>query len=256
MGVLQRFERRIEELVNKPFAKAFKSDVEPVEIASALQRECDDRGVIVARGRTMVPNEFSVELGRHDHGRLSIYAGTLSDELAAMVREHADEQGYTFLGPVRVGFDEVDDLDTGMFRVRSAAVPSAQQNLPPRAPASPARPAPVGSRRPAVAGPWFELGGERYPLGPETTLIGRGADVDLRIDDPGVSRHHAQVSMTNEGTMLRDLQSTNGVYVDGERVAGASLREGNRVQLGSTVIVFHDAATDVGEGEGSLTWTP
>ena len=82
MGVLQRFERRIEEMVNRPFARAFKAEVQPVEIASALQRECDDRAAIVARGRTMVPNAFTVALGSHDHERLSVYAEALGDELA------------------------------------------------------------------------------------------------------------------------------------------------------------------------------
>jgi len=85
VGVLQRFERRIEEMVNRPFARAFKAEVQPVEIASALQRECDDRAAIVARGRTMVPNVFTVALGDHDHDRLSTYAEALGAELAAMV---------------------------------------------------------------------------------------------------------------------------------------------------------------------------
>src|SRR4029077_11757632 len=102
VGVPQRFEGRIEEIVNRPFARAFKAEVQPVEIASALQRECTDRAAIVAKGRTMVPNVFTVELGGHDHDRLSTYADALGEELSAMVREHAEEQRYTFLGPVSV----------------------------------------------------------------------------------------------------------------------------------------------------------
>ena len=100
MGVLQRFERRLEGLVSGAFAKAFKADVQPVEIASALQRELDDRAAIVGKNNTIVPNHFVVELSRHDYDRLSVYAKTLSDELAEVVREHSAEQHYQLRGDV------------------------------------------------------------------------------------------------------------------------------------------------------------
>ena len=227
MGVLQRFERRLEELVNRPFAKAFKSEVEPVEIASALQRECDDRAAIVARGRTMVPNEFIVELGPSDHERLSVYAGPLSGELASMVREHAQEQNYSFLGPVQIGFEQADDLETGRFRIRSKAVAGAT-------PTSPEPTQQVGG-----ATPWLEVGTTTYALSRPVTTLGRGSDVDLRIDDPGISRRHAEVRVSGDRAMLTDLGSTNGCVVDGREVQQAELRDGSRIVLGSTTVVFH-----------------
>jgi hypothetical protein len=225
VGGLQRFERRLEELVNRPFAKAFKSEVEPVEIASALQRECNDRAAIVARGRTMVPNEFTVELGSSDYQRLSVYAEPLSAELAAMVSEHAAEQGYVFLGPVQVTFEEVDELDTGSFRIRSAAVAGAV----------PAGRAPA----PSAGTPWLEVGSTRYSLTRPVTSIGRGSDTDLRIDDPGISRRHAEIRVDGSRAVLVDLGSTNGSVVDGHQVAQAELADGTRVTLGSTTVVFH-----------------
>src|SRR5438067_2607614 len=102
VGVLQRFERRLGGLVEGAFAKVFKGEVQPVEIASALQREADDRKTVVGEGKVLVPNDFVVELGARDHARLDPWADPLGRELAAMVREHAAEQGYTFVGPVRV----------------------------------------------------------------------------------------------------------------------------------------------------------
>ena len=227
MGVLQRFERRIEEMVNRPFARAFKAEVQPVEIASALQRECDDRAAIVARGRTMVPNAFTVALGEHDHARLAVYEQALAGELAAMVREHADEQGYAFLGPVSIAFERDDSLETGRFHVRSAAVAGAS-----------ARDAGGGGGAPG-AGPWVEVGGTTYALSRATTTLGRGADADLRIDDPGISRQHAQLRRSGGDVTIVDLGSTNGVLVDGEPVSEARLRDGSRVQLGSTLVTFH-----------------
>ena len=230
MGVLQRFERRIEEMVNRPFARAFKAEVQPVEIASALQRECDDRAAIVARGRTMVPNAFTVALGSHDHERLSVYAEALGGELAAMVREHADEQGYAFIGPVTVDFELDDELPTGRFQVRSAAVAGATA-------------AETSTGVPAAGGgtglPWVEVGTTTYALARAVTRIGRGADTDLRIDDPGISRHHAELRRSGGDVTVVDLGSTNGVLVDGQRVDEQRLRDGATVTMGSTKLTFH-----------------
>lgn len=229
MGVLQRFERRLDRLVNGAFAKAFKADVQPVEIASALQRECDDRAAIVSKGRTMVPNRFVVELGERDHERLSVYAQTLGTELADMVVDHAREQHYTFVGPVEVTFEQADDLDTGMFRVRSAAEAAVE-----------ARPG-VGSSATSGRGPVrarLEVGGSTYPVSRGSTTIGRGTDTDLRIDDPGISRRHAEIRLSGEIAEVIDLGSTNGTVVDDEEVRRARLEDGTRIRLGSTTLVF------------------
>ena len=231
MGVLQRFERRIEDMVNRPFARAFKAEVQPVEIASALQRECDDRAAIVARGRTMVPNAFTVALGPHDHERLNVYAEALGQELAAMVREHAEEQRYVFIGPVSVTFERDEELPTGRFQVRSAAVAGATGR---------------GQDTLSAGGagvPWVEVGSTTYALARPTTRIGRGADADLRIDDPGISRNHAELRRSGGDVTVVDLGSTNGVVVDGERVEQARLRNGSRVVMGSTTLVFHEGRT-------------
>ena len=121
MGVLSRFERRLEGMVEGAFARTFKSELQPVEIASAVQREMDDRAAIVAQGRTLVPNDFVVELAESDHERLAVYADSLSVEFANLAREHAKEQGYSFVGPVRVRFEGVSGLAMGTFRIRSGA---------------------------------------------------------------------------------------------------------------------------------------
>jgi len=228
MGVLQRFERRIEEMVNRPFARAFKAEVQPVELASALQRECDDRAAIVSRGRTMVPNEFTVVLGEHDYDRLSVYADPLGAELASMVSEHAAEQHYAFLGPVSVAFERDDELETGRFRVRSSAVAGAVAADPSR-----------GSQAGRTGNPWLEVGSTSYALTSPTTSIGRGTDADLRIDDPGISRHHADIRQQGGDVTIVDAGSTNGIVIDGRRVQQARLEDGAAVLLGSTTLVFH-----------------
>ncbi len=154
MGVLKRFEQRLEGLVNGTFAKVFKSEVQPVEIAGALQRECDNNATIWNRDRTVVPNDFIVELSAPDYERLSPYSGQLGDELAGLVRDYAKQQRYTFMGPIKVHLEKADDLDTGLYRVRSRTLassssPSAQPLDPGHA--GPAAP-PPGQGRPGGYG--------------------------------------------------------------------------------------------------------
>jgi hypothetical protein len=230
VGLLERFEDSLDRLVNGAFARAFKAEVQPVEIAAALQREMDERAAVVSRGRTVVPNVFAVDLSPHDHERLSVYSATLTDELAGMVREYAEEQRYTFLGGTEVTLRRDESLDTGLFRVHSEA--KAEVVTTPQGTRTPAL-APAGAGHPRlVAGDDVA-----HPLTRAVTRIGRGTDVDVRVDDPGVSRHHAEILLGRE-ILLRDLGSTNGTYVDGVQVGEVALRDGAVIQLGGTRMTF------------------
>jgi hypothetical protein len=252
VGVLDRFEKGIERAVNGAFAKAFRSEVQPVEIASALRRAVDEKAAVIGRGRTLVPNAFVVELGANDQQRLAEYADALSDELVANLREHAEHQRYAFVGPVSVAFETVDELDTGVFRVRSATVKGRQVEArlarvpdlvprdpdlptpPPRA-AVPARP--QAPQRPARR-PWLEVDGQVYPLVGPVTVVGRGDEADVVLDDPGISRRHAEIRVTTDGphlaATLTDLGSTNGTFVDGDLARSRTLSDGATITMGRT----------------------
>ncbi|AYG81776.1 FHA domain-containing protein FhaA [Streptomyces hundungensis] len=283
MGVLKRFEQRLEGLVNGTFAKVFKSEVQPVEIAGALQRECDNNASIWNRDRTVVPNDFIVELSAPDFERLSPYSGQLGDELSGLVRDYAKQQRYTFMGPIKVHLEKAEDLDTGLYRVRSRTLasstdqqgpgpgPGAGQRPAPAAPqggrggygyppaAAPPMPAapppgrPTASpadRRPAGPGPmpgghgqvrrWIEINGTRHQISRPTLVLGRSTDADVRIDDPGVSRRHCEIR-TGTPPTIQDLGSTNGIVVDGQHTTRATLRDGSRIVVGSTTIVYRQA---------------
>ncbi|GAA1966098.1 FhaA domain-containing protein [Kitasatospora viridis] len=299
MGVLKKFEQRLEGLVNGTFAKVFKSEVQPVEIAGALQRECDNNATIWNRDRTVVPNDFIVELSPHDHERLSPYAAQLGQELAGMVLEYAEAQRYSFLGPLQVNLERADDLDTGLYRVRSRTLASdAPESAPaagyqsgypatpppaapreagfgrPREAEPPAPPAAQGwaqSSQPTYAGSapltpsappamppapaggnvrpfpgsgtgagsrrWIEINGTRHQITGNACVLGRSTEADVRIDDPGVSRKHAEIRPGNPAMVL-DLGSTNGIVVDGQHTQRATLRDGSRIVVGSTTIIY------------------
>src|SRR5690242_11810181 len=157
MGVLKKFEQRLEGLVNGTFAKVFKSEVQPVEIAGALQRECDNNATIWNRDRTVVPTDFIVELSAPDFERLSPYSGQLGDELAGMVRDYAKQQRYTFMGPIKVNLEKADDLDTGLYRVRSRTLASSSSQQAQHTPQAP------GAAAPGRAGQGAPVGGYGYP---------------------------------------------------------------------------------------------
>ncbi len=229
MGLLDRFEQRLDRMVNGAFARAFKAEVQPVEIASALQREIDERAAVVSRGRTVVPNVFTVDLSAHDHDRLSVYAGTITGELTGMIREYAEEQRYTFLGGTVVTLRRDEALETGLFRVLSEA--KAEVATTPHGGRAPVA-APAG-----VGHPRLVADDTAHPLTRAVTRLGRGTDVDIRVDDPGVSRYHAEILLGRE-VVLRDLSSTNGTYVDGVQVGETVLRDGSVVQLGGTRLTF------------------
>jgi len=247
--VLQRFERRLEGLVEGAFARAFKSELQPVEIASAVQREMDDRAAIVAQGRTLVPNDFVVELAEPDNERLAVYAGSLGVELANLARDYAKEQGYSFVGPVRMRFQGVPDLTTGTFRIRSGVIRgSTVEGGEIRQPASDL-PRPPGSfaGRPRLVVSSSGVSPDGNPHGPDqrtyelttpVTLLGRGTDCDLRLVDPGVSRHHAELRVEDSDVVVVDLGSTNGTFVNGQPIRRAPLSDGSRVTIGRTTLTF------------------
>jgi hypothetical protein len=250
MGIFGRFERRVEGAVNGAFARAFKGDVQPVEIAARLQRELDAEAKLLSRDKRLVPNEFVVGLSPHDHDKLAPYSKTLTSELAAELRSHASDTGYVFNGPIRIHFELDPTLPTGRFTVASEAVAGVEE----RGAAAPGTRDRSGEERPPAAPRTtavrsrlvLEVNGTRHPLEPPGLVIGRGTEADLRINDPGISRRHAEIRVRAEGPSLSidivDLGSTNGIVVNGHKVAQAVLQEGSRIEIGSTRMLVHAPA--------------
>jgi hypothetical protein len=236
MGGLQDFEHKLEQLISGAFARAFRSAVQPVEISAALQREVDNNAQILSRDRRLVPNAFHVELSPMDIERMTPDA--LVEEFTNALRDHAEQQSYVFPGPVTIEFEEADDLTTGRFRVRSKAMAKVSHN---------ATHTQVGRAKALL-----EVNGTQHPLDPPGLIVGRGTEADLRINDPGVSRRHIEFLVERDGKGVRitvqDLGSTNGMLVDGLKVAQATLLDGSTVKIGNTTLtvnVVNEKAADV-----------
>jgi hypothetical protein len=250
VSVLQRFEKRLEGLVEGAFAKVFKGVVHPVEILNAMQREAEAHKAILAGGRTLVPNRYVIDLSPYDHSRLAPYAAALAQELAQSQAEFIGEQAWTVYGDVIVEIERGDGLDTGMFRV-TAEVYTGGEVAPVQQPAYDAAPAyspyeqQQGGYPPAPGGHngarsvgLVSGDGRTYPLQMGSTVIGRGDQANLRLPDVGISRRHARLDYDGSQVVLTDLGSTNGTMVNGQRVSAVALNPGDMIQLGTTTLTF------------------
>jgi hypothetical protein len=163
---------------------------------------------------------------------------------------------------VRMRFEGVPDMTTGTFRIRSGVIRGSTieggeirlpaSDLPrPQGRGFPGHPRLLVSGPGAPGGPGASGGGDQhiYELVTPVTLLGRGTDCDLRLVDPGVSRHHAELRVENEQVVLVDLSSTNGTFVNGQPVRRVALTDGTQVSLGRTTLVFHQDRQD-GQGSG------
>ncbi|HHU37999.1 MAG TPA: DUF3662 domain-containing protein [Propionibacterium sp.] len=235
MGVFDNLERKLEGVVNGAFARAFKGDVQPVEITARLQKELDAEARLLSRDRRLVPNDFTVGLSRHDYDRLVPYSRTLNSDIIPQLREYAANAGYVFNGPVTIAYELEASLPVGRFTVESQAVAAA---------ATPATTTSI--RRASLV---LEVNGIRHPLSPPGFTLGRGTDADVRINDPGISRLHARVSVrgteASPQVVIEDMGSTNGIIVDGRRVQNAPLHDGSRIELGNTRMLVRSPVADV-----------
>lgn len=233
MGVFDNIERKLEDVVNGAFARAFKGDVQPVEITARLQKELDAEAKVLSRDRRLVPNDFVVRLSSHDYDRLTPYSRTLNAEIIPELRDYAANAGFVFNGPVTIAYELDAALPIGRFTVESQAVAAAGAAV---------EASDTAIRR---AGLVLEVNGIRHPLTPPGFTIGRGTDADVRINDPGISRVHARLRVDGpDRCTIEDLGSTNGLTVDGRRVQSCALREGSRIEMGNTRLLVRSPVSD------------
>ena len=238
MSVLRAIESKLESLFEGVFGRAFRTNVQPVELARKLVKEMDDhRNVSVSR--VYVPND-----------QFSNYESQLQDELAEYLAEHARRENYALLTSPRVLLATDDDLGVGVFGIATRVVQS--DSAKPAAPSHTMiyRPDAVPAPQPTEAASPVELGiereiavlswsGQRHEIGRPRLVLGRSKDADVQIVDPNVSRRHAELRHEGSDYWLIDLDSTNGVEVRGKRVKRLKLEDGTRFTIGSTEIAFN-----------------
>jgi hypothetical protein len=213
---LQQFERRLERLVEGAFAKAFRSGLQPVELARRLTREMDLQRTVGVRGM-IAPNVFTFELATEDLDRFASFSDTLAAELATEARDHARGEGYNLVGPVEIELVAGMGLTAGTVNVIADVV---EGETPP-------------------AGAVVLPDGRRVEVTGEGISIGRLASCDVVLeDDLEVSRKHAEVRINAGRAFVVDLGSRNGTKVNGAGVKERALSDGDQVTVGVTTLRY------------------
>jgi hypothetical protein len=251
MSVLRNLEAKLGGLVEGAFSRAFKSSVQPVELAHKLAKEMEE-SQMVSVSRVYVPNHYRVFLSPQDREQFSSYEPALRKELSDYLLEHARHEGLALTSRPQVEFMTDERLELGEFGIQAQLLsPPEEEEAAPApdmapsagdfghtmvyAPDRAARKleAPVSQTQGLLVGE-----GRRSVLSGERVLIGRSRECDVVLDDPNISRRHAEVRRDGDGWAVVDLGSTNGIKVNGRRVDDVLLQPGDRITLGLTELTF------------------
>jgi hypothetical protein len=252
--MLRSIEQKLESLFEGVFGRAFRTNVQPVELARKLQKEMDDHKN-VSVSRVYVPNEYSIYLSPEDREQFSGYETSLVDELQGYLAEHARREGYALLTSPKVVLNTDDDLDRGEFGIATRMVQPERRSPKRDEPAGEAAPghtmiykpkqapqatqavsaAELGMEQEQVSLQWD---GRRRDVDKRRILIGRSRECDVQVEDANVSRRHAELRQEGASYWIVDLDSTNGIEVNGRKLKRSKLEDGDRVTMGSTDILF------------------
>lgn len=225
MSAFDKLERSVENAVDNVFSRAFRSDLKPVELATAVKKAMDDRAASMSEDRVIVPNDFQIAMCSADFSKLEEWGEeSIVSELSSVAVTYAIEQRYTFLGPIAIRFVTSPELTRGKVTVhgssrRGAVAPATTTDATPQ-------------------NPIIDVAGERWVLTGAVIVIGRGSACDITVDDSGVSRRHLELKVTPSGVIATDLDTTNGTFVEGHRITAATLVDGNTITIGRTRIMF------------------
>lgn len=225
MSILERFEQRVDRLVNGALDDANETDLKPIEIAAALHSEVDDNANSIGAGRTVAPNAFAIDFSATDFARLMPFEAPLKNELISVVKEHIAAKKFMTADAVGISFALDNSLPSGVFRITSESVDESGNKID-DVPAAVVR-----------KGAHVLINGYAHPLTLQRTVFGRGTEADVRIDDNGVSRKHFEIVL---GTppKLHDLNSTNGTYIYADRITEVDLVTDVDIKVGNTVVQF------------------
>jgi FHA domain-containing protein len=250
--VLRSIEQKIESLFEGAFGRAFRRNVQPVELARKLAKEMDDYKM-VSVSQVYAPNEYIVYLSPGDRAQFETYEPALVKELQQYLTEHARREGYVLLSKPDVSFETDEDLEVGLFGIANRMIQrESPEEAPEQAPEPGATrvyravPAETEAVSPDELGVEPEpeplasltVNGTSHELRKPSVLIGRSKECDIRVSDPNVSRRHAEIRQEGSSYWIVDLGSTNGLSVNGRQLKRSKLDEGDRITLGSTELVF------------------
>ena len=250
MSVLRSIESKIASLVEGTFSRAFRSEVRPVEIARRLAREMEEHKSFSVN-RTYVPNEYRVYLSPRDRDRFASYEEALAAELGGYLLEHARRERFAMLSKPVIQFETDDRLGLGEFGIQTRVVQPEHESAGPPQQEEPSGRTMIYSTAGRVAEPLEErararqqnallmIDGKRMVVGPAGVTIGRSRECDVVLNDPNISRQHAEIRPRGGSWVLTDLGSTNGSCINGRRIEHPEvIKPGDEIEVGTSVIRF------------------
>jgi hypothetical protein len=250
MSVLRNLEAKLGGIVEGAFGRAFKTSVQPVELAHKLAKEMEENQM-VSVSRVYVPNHYRVFLSPRDREQFQSYEPALRKELSDYLLEHARQERLALTSRPQIEFHTDDRLELGEFGIQAQLLggPEEDAELAEAGPSAgdfghtmvysadreAARPLePVADRRQAL----LIAEGRRNVLSGERVMVGRSRECDVVVSDPNVSRRHIELRRGERGWAAVDLGSTNGMKVNGRRLGHAELEPGDRITIGITDLTF------------------
>jgi hypothetical protein len=252
--VLRTIEQKIESLFEGAFGRAFRRNVQPVELARKLAKEMDDYKM-VSVSQVYAPNEYVVYLSPRDRDQFESYEPALVKELEDYLAEHGRREGYLLLSRPNVSFRTDEDLEVGLFGISNRMIQREAPDSPPEPDvepgatriyrATPSETEAVSAEElgmePEQEPATITVDGAQHRLEKPVMVIGRSKDTDIRVADANISRRHAEIRQEGSTFWIVDLDSTNGVAVNGRALKRAKLDDEDRITLGSTELVFRRA---------------
>jgi hypothetical protein len=236
MSVLRTLETKIADLVEGAFGRAFRSEITPVELARRLVREMD-RHRQSSLASTVVPNEYVVWLSPGDRRHFAAIEDSLVEELATHLLEHARAERLTLPSRPQIHLRTDERLSLGECGIEATLVSAPAEPVARRAPIAPPAEEPVAGE--LLPRAYVDVGGRRVPVGPGGSMIGRSNDADIVIAAHEVSRRHAQIAPDRDGWTLVDLDSTNGVRLNGRPLGVPTrLADGDVIEIGAVELIF------------------
>lgn len=243
MSWLNKLSDKANKVAKNVTSKIGSGELQPTSYVSALQNELDEQAVEVDKGRKVGPNKFSITISTADFDKIEQWGQQeFANELADSISEHGVVNDYHFIGSISVIFMEDEGASPGEITIVSEAQKSdedsiddfqdddfnnsiAYSDLP-------------SAENLQSSFPVVELDGKRFVLNKDSTMIGRGSDCDIILEDPNVSRHHIEIKITPRGTIVKDLNSANGTFVEGHQIPAATLLNGNVITIGKTALIY------------------
>lgn len=215
--VLKRIEQKLEKLVEGTFTRVFPSSVKPIELGKRIRRVLEDKKTIGVQGQIIIPNRYVISLSPKDLENIESIQESIQREISSSIRDHANDENYHFQGTLTVEIFSNSSLKTGSIEV-DGLFEENKGGFPP--------------------GSLIDENGKRLIITEQKLSIGRDTKSTMQVVDVEVSRNHAEIRLLNTSFVLIDLQSTNGTFVNGQRVQEHTLQNFDQIKIGSTILLF------------------